>query len=217
MSAITKIAEIELVRKLKPPVNNADIMKWISEFPEDQRYAASTFVIGQLTATCNMISQNSPDTAQVLQIDGLANYLESNPSFLEGFTLHPENRKIQYRGKELNEDVYGLDISPIDILSKKLSEAFNYRYTFQYKFLLTALKKALKMQNFLPTIENIEYVEKIVSSILSGTAKSRVTVSEILKQSQGLDKKFVAIALVKLGWERKTYKSKNVVYLKPKQ
>jgi hypothetical protein len=71
--------------------------------------------------------------------------------------------------------------------------------------------------NNVSEIQALNSVKDVVSSILSGTAKSRITVSEILKQSQGLDKKFVAIALVKLGWERKTYKSKNVVYLKPKQ
>jgi len=61
-----------------------------------------------------------------------------------------------------------------------------------------------------------EYVEKVVAGIISGTKKSRITVGEVLKNSTGLDKKFVGNALVTLGWERKAYKSKNVVYLKPK-
>lgn len=59
-----------------------------------------------------------------------------------------------------------------------------------------------------------EYVEKVVTGIISGTKKSRITVGEVLKNSTGLDKKFVGNALVTLGWERKAYKSKNVVYIK---
>jgi hypothetical protein len=210
---LTKLAEIELVRHFKPPVNAAEIKMLMKSLPEATREAAYEFLIDYFANLQNGLDKNNP-AEQVLQVDGLANFLESNPTYLEGFAINPETRKVEFKGKAVNEDVYGLDISSIDILSKRLSEAFNYRYSFPYKFLLPALKKALKMRNYLPTFEDIEYVEKVVAGIISGTKKSRITVGEVLKNSTGLDKKFVGNALVTLGWERKTYKSKNVVYIK---
>jgi hypothetical protein len=212
---LAKLAEIELVRHFKPPVNAAEIKMLMKSLPEATREAAYELLIDYFANLQNGLDKNNP-AEQVLQVDGLANFLESNPAYLEGFAINPETRKVEFKGKAVNEDVYGLDISSIDILSKRLSEAFNYRYSFPYKFLLPALKKALKMRNYLPTFEDIEYVEKVVAGIISGTKKSRITVGEVLKNSTGLDKKFVGNALVTLGWERKAYKSKNIVYLKPK-
>lgn len=213
---LTKITEIEMVRHLKPPVDNIAICEYILNLPEEQQQKASMFIIGELAARYNNLSHTSIETAQVLQLDGLANFLQDNPIYLEGFEIDAETRRVKYKGNEVNEDVYGLDISPVDVLSRRLSENFNHRYTFHYKFLLTAIKKALKITNNLAAFEDIEYIERVVKTILGNSKKSRVTVSEIHKQVENISKKQITNALSKLGWTKKVYDSGNVFYIKPK-
>jgi hypothetical protein len=212
---LAKITEIEMVRHLKPPVDNIAICEYILNLPEDQQQKASMFIIGELAARYNNLSHTSIETAQVLQLDGLANFLQDNPAYLEGFEIDTETRRVKYKGNEVNEDVYGLDISPVDVLSRRLSENFNHRYTFHYKFLLTAIKKALKITNNLAAFEDIEYIEKVVSNLITNTKKSRLTVSEVHKQVEGISKRQIANALEKLGWTKKVYTSGNVSYCKP--
>jgi hypothetical protein len=214
---LAKITEIEMVRHLKPPVDNIAICEYVVNLPEEQQLKSALFIIGELSSRYNNLSHTSIETAQVLQLDGLANYLQDNPEYLDGFAIDPESRRVKYCGQEVNEDVYGLDISPIDILNKRLSENFNHRYTFHYKFLLTAVKKALKITSNLAAFEDIEYVKKVVLSLVEGSRKSQVTIPEIYKGTEGISKKQIANALDKLGWTKKTYASGNVVYLKPKK
>jgi hypothetical protein len=81
---------------------------------------------------------------------------------------------------------------------------------------LTAIKKALKITNNLAAFEDIEYIERVVKTILGNSKKSRVTVSEIYKQVENISKKQITNALSKLGWTKKVYDSGNVFYIKPK-
>jgi TATA-binding protein-associated factor Taf7 len=77
------------------------------------------------------------------------------------------------------------------------------------------LKKALKLAKHQSSVETVEYVDRVITKLLENTRKARITVSEILKDTQGLNKKVVADSLVRLGWTKQTYKNGAVFYLKP--
>lgn len=65
------------------------------------------------------------------------------------------------------------------------------------------------------TYKDLQIVSKAIENAIGDTRKARITVSEILKDTQGLDKKVVADSLVRLGWTKQTYKNGAVFYLKP--
>ncbi len=211
-----KLWEIELLRKLRPPIDNIDLFDSINNLPENSRFPMAMFALGEISAKYNHLSLSSIETAQVLQIDGLANFLRNNIHFIEGFELYSieGGQEIRYKGSSINEDLFDLSITPLEVLSTRLSENFNYRYSFTYKFLLTALKKALRIK-MITSLEEIEYVERVVNLLITdGKFKRQLPFSKICKEV-GMDKKTVAHILDKLGWQRKTYKSGNVVYTKP--
>jgi len=212
---IVKITEIELVRLLKPPIPMDKISCMVETSPKESQESLWKMVAIALADQANTLNKYSLDTAQIAQVDGLANFLRSNPEYLRGFDIDKDTQKIIFNGVEAEKGAYGFDLSPIDILSSKLSENFNYRYNFEYKFLLTALKKALKLAKHQGSVETVEYVDRVITKLLEGTRKARITVSEILKDTQGLDKKVIADSLVRLGWTKQTYKNGAVFYLKP--
>lgn len=213
---IAKITEIELVRLLKPPIPMDKISCMVEAIPKENQESTWKMIAIALAEQTNTINKYSLDTAQIVQVDGLASFLRSNPEYLKGFDIEKNTQKIIFNGLELEKGTYGFDLSPIDILSNKLSENFNYRYTFEYKFLLTALKKALKLAKHQSSVETVEYVDRVVTQILSGTRKTRITVAAILKDAQGLDKKDIVDSLIRLGWKKEHYKNKAIYFLKPK-
>ncbi len=93
-----------MVRYLKPPIDNIAICEYILNLPEEQQQKVSMFIIGELAARYNNLSHTSIETAQVLQLDGLANFLQDNPIYLEGFEIDAETRRVKYKGNEVNED-----------------------------------------------------------------------------------------------------------------